>query len=91
MDKKKSKYLAHPSNDMLLSAKILQDINGLNTNRLGNNWLVGLGVALLCSIIFLNFANEKFPTRVTVFEIHTECLYLRLHAAYYSVRLLICE
>ena len=61
MDKKKSKYLVHPSNDMLLSAKILKDINGLKTNRLGNNWLVGLGVALLCSIVFLNFANEKFP------------------------------
>ena len=41
MDKKKSKYLVHPSNDMLLSAKILKDINGLNTNRLGNNLFVG--------------------------------------------------
>ena len=31
MNKDKSKYLVHPSNDMLLSAKILKDINGLNT------------------------------------------------------------
>ena len=44
MNKDKSKYLVHPSNDMLLSAKILKDINGLNTNRLGKNWFVGFGV-----------------------------------------------
>ena len=53
MDKNKSKYLVHPSNDMLLSAKILKDINGLNTNRLVNNWLVGLGVVLLLSLIHI--------------------------------------
>ena len=60
MNKDKSKYLVHPSNDMLLSAKILKDINGLETNKLRNNWFVGLGVLLLFLCIFLSFFNEKF-------------------------------
>jgi len=60
VNKDKSKYLLHPSNDMLLSAKILKDINGLNTNRLGKNWFVGFGAVLLFSFIFLSFLNEKF-------------------------------
>ena len=59
MDKKKSKYLVHPSNDMLLSAKILKDINGLDTSRPGKNWFVGFGAVLLFSFIFLSFLNEK--------------------------------
>ena len=60
MNKDKSKYLVHPSNDMLLSAKILKDINGLNTSRPGKNWFVGFGAVLLISFIFLSFLNEKF-------------------------------
>ena len=45
---------------MLLSAKILKDINGLNTSRPGKNWFVGFGAVLLISFIFLSFLNEKF-------------------------------
>ena len=60
MNKDKSKYLVHPSNDMLLSAKILKDINGLDTSRPGKNWFVGFGAVLLFSFIFLSFLNEKF-------------------------------
>ena len=59
MNKDKSKYLVHPSNDMLLSAKILKDINGLNTSRHGKNWFVGFGAVLLILFIFLSFLNEK--------------------------------
>ena len=53
MNKDKSKYLVHPSNDMLLSAKILKDINGLETSRLGKNWFVGFGAVLLLSLIHI--------------------------------------
>ena len=59
MNKDKSKYLLHPSNDMLLTAKILKDINGLDTNRLGKSWFLGFGAVLLFSFIFLSFLNEK--------------------------------
>ena len=45
---------------MLLSAKILKDINGLDTSRPGKNWFVGFGAVLLFSFIFLSFLNEKF-------------------------------
>ena len=60
MDKDKSKYLEHPSNDILLSAKILKDINGLHTNRPGNNWFVGLGAVLLFAFVFISVLNQKF-------------------------------
>ena len=60
MNKDKCKYLVHPSNDMLLSAKILKDINGLDSNRLGNIWFVKLAVVLFFLFIFLSFLNEKF-------------------------------
>ena len=33
MKKEKSKYLLHPSNDMLLNSKILKDINGHGFNE----------------------------------------------------------
>ena len=67
MNKDKSKYLVHPSNDMLLSAKILKDINGLNTSRPGKNWFVGFGAVLLISFIFLKHSSLSNIENVAAF------------------------
>ncbi len=60
MKKEKSKYLLHPSNDMLLNSKILKDINehGINKNSIG--WLLSIGIAIFISLISVNFYSEKF-------------------------------
>ena len=60
MKKEKSKYLLHPSNDMLLNSKILQDINGRGSNVRSLTWLLGIGIATFIFLIAANFFNEKF-------------------------------
>lgn len=60
MIKEHSGYLEHPSNDMLRSAKILEDINGQKSNWPISSITVGLGVALFISLIMLNFLSKNF-------------------------------
>ena len=60
MIKERSRYLEHPSNDMLRSAKILEDINGQKSNWPINSIIAGLGVALFISLIMLNFLSKNF-------------------------------
>ena len=60
MKKEKSKYLLHPSNDILLNSKILKDINGQGSNKRSSTWLLGIGIATFISVISVNFFNEKF-------------------------------
>ncbi len=60
MKKEKSKYLLHPSNDMLLSSKILKDINGQGSNLRSNSWLLIIGIAAVIYLIFINFVSENF-------------------------------
>ena len=60
MIKERSSYLEHPSNDMLRSAKILEDINGQKSNWPINSIIAGLGVALFISLIMLNFLSKNF-------------------------------
>ena len=59
MKKEKSKYLLHPSNDMLLNSKILKDINGNGLSKRSTGWLLGIGIAIFISLISVNFFNEK--------------------------------
>ena len=59
MKKEKSKYLLHPSNDMLLNSKILKDINGHGFNKRSTGWLLGVGIATFISLISVNFFSEK--------------------------------
>ena len=59
MKKEKCKYLVHPSNDMLLSSKILKDINGRGSNKRTGSWLLGIGIATFISLISVNFLSEK--------------------------------
>ena len=59
MKKEKSKYLLHPSNDMLLNSKILKDINGQGFNKRSTSWLLGIGIATVTFLISVNFFNEK--------------------------------
>ena len=59
MKKEKSKYLLHPSNDMLLNSKILKDINGHGFNKHSTGWLLGIGIATFISLISVNFFSEK--------------------------------
>lgn len=60
MIKEHSRYLEHPSNDMLRSAKILEDINGQKSKGLISNITIGLGVALFISLMMLNFFSKNF-------------------------------
>ena len=60
MIKERSRYLEHPSNDMLRTAKILEDINGQKSNWPISSIIAGLGVALFISLIMLNFLNKNF-------------------------------
>jgi len=60
MKKEKSKYLLHPSNDILLNSKILKDINGRGSNKSNTTWLLGIGIATFISLISVTFLNEKF-------------------------------
>ena len=60
MKKEKSKYLLHPSNDMLLNSKILKDINGHGFNERGSSWLLSIGIAIFIFLISVNFFSEKF-------------------------------
>ena len=60
MKKEKSKYLLHPSNDMLLNSKILKDINGHGFNERGSGWLLSIGIATFIFLISVNFFSEKF-------------------------------
>ena len=60
MIKEHSGYLEHPSNHMLRSAKILEDINGQKSNWQISSITVGLGVALFTSLIILNFLSKNF-------------------------------
>ena len=50
MIKEHSSYLEHPSNDMLRSAKILEDINGQKSYGVINRIAVSLGIALFISL-----------------------------------------
>ena len=59
MKKEKSKYLLHPSNDMLLNSKILKDINGRGLNERSSGWLLGIGIAAFICLISVNFLNEN--------------------------------
>jgi len=73
MKKEKSKYLLHPSNDMLLNSKILKDINGYGFNKRSTGWLLGIGIATFISLISVNFFSEKlsfgnFSLKKTLFE-----------------------
>ncbi len=60
MKKENCKYLSHPANDMLLSAKILKDINGHDATRNSSRWLLGIGIATFISLISFNLFSEKF-------------------------------
>ena len=60
MKKEKSKYLLHPSNDMLLNSKILKDINGRGLNERSSGWLLGIGIVAFICVISVNFFDEKF-------------------------------
>ena len=60
MIKARSRYLEHPSNDMLRSAKLLEDINGQKSNWPISSIIAGLGVALFISLIMLNFLSKNF-------------------------------
>ena len=60
MKKEKSKYLLHPSNDMLLNSKILKDINGHGFDKSSIGWLLSIGIATFISLISVNFYSEKF-------------------------------
>ena len=60
MIKERSRYLEHPSNDMLRSAQILEDINGQKSNWTINSIIAVLGVALFISLIMLNFLSKNF-------------------------------
>lgn len=60
MKKEKSKYLLHPSNDMLLNSKILKDINGHGFHKSSIGWLLSIGIATFISLISVNFYSEKF-------------------------------
>ncbi len=50
----------HPSNDMLLSSKLLKNINGHGSNRLSISWILGIGIATFISLISLNLFSERF-------------------------------